>query len=559
LFKAFIIAVIAYLLMAVSGVAGVETSPGMLPNASNAVLPTARQNLNVGNWVAPEDMGLGCLATGTVDCAPALNAAAQVVANGYAVGVRLQAGTYLLNETVNTQGARIQGAGMSATLVTPPSSGDAFYCAKSPTPAQYIFGCDFSDFKIYTAGNPSSGAGIHWVGASKGSARNVIVIGMFYNFWQESSLYIEYDNTIAQGTNSNTGSAHYVMDQYGSLGNNNFKMIHAEGFGPVSASYNYGLVINNVDGAQIEGSHFGHTSVADILLQPVNTNDPIDNLLVLDTVLDPSSEYGVSCPSTPGGYTANFGQITFAGGTFHAHGVAGFYNACGMSDVHLAGETFLDMGGYAVEISAGDRFDLSGVIFDESNCGGGSASDVSLTGGTDFVLDGAQYRENSGCGGTPAYHVLIGGSADHISMLDQHFSGASTGNLTWSSWTGSWFRMTYGYTDKGLAIGTCGSSETCQINGGSGPNQGDIQFSPSASVSSGSFTLTFPDSAYATPHRWGCSFTPKTVGANAWPATSTVNITGGNATSTVIGTWNTNGSAMASSGVFMIHYVCDID
>jgi hypothetical protein len=95
----------------------IQYGPPMSPNAANAILPTARQNLNVGNFANVLDYGAD--PTGVNDSSTAINDAAGVTTNGVAVNVYLPAGRYYVkNQITIGSGQTLYGDGRGNTTIT---------------------------------------------------------------------------------------------------------------------------------------------------------------------------------------------------------------------------------------------------------------------------------------------------------------------------------------------------------------------------------------------------------------------------------------------------------
>src|SRR5271165_6301615 len=83
--------------------------------------------------------------------------------------------------------------------------GDVFYVAKA-TPAPFIFGVNFENFRIYTTSNPTHGAGLHFNQANSSAISHVQVDGEFGAYDIESCYHLFFETANADGDNSNAGS-----------------------------------------------------------------------------------------------------------------------------------------------------------------------------------------------------------------------------------------------------------------------------------------------------------------------------------------------------------------
>jgi hypothetical protein len=369
--------------------------------------------------------------------------------------VCLPAGHFKTTATipVATDNVTIQGAGYFGTLLVPVGDyGDVFYVAKAkPTP--FIFGVNFANLRIYTTGNPTHGAGIHFNQANSSTITHVQVDGMFGAYDIESSLHLFFDGANSVGNNSNSGSYGYRFHRA-----NNQAVNPSEDFvenvnvrGLSGQSISYALIVNDSDGIQFSNFHFGWSSGAAVLLQSQFPNDVIFGMYFGNGVFD-NSRYDVYATSIPG-YTGSMRLWNFTGTVFETASLDGFYaDAPALSDVIAIGDHFTLCGRHGVNISAGTRFKFGQSIFTANNRSGGDGNHVNLAGTVrDVNVDGASYSTAMSKHAVTS-NIAISGSADQISAQAQSFSGAAGRDITMESIGRAVEITTLGMTSPGNAL-----------------------------------------------------------------------------------------------------------
>jgi hypothetical protein len=420
-------------------------------DASNATSGAngARVNLGVFNIV-----DLGADPTGSADASAIIASAISTAGTGGVV--TCPNGSYKIASTVNWTkgGVSFVGNANGGCVLLPTVNGDAFEIAPSPfVVGTYLTAATMSNVTITRSDNATSGACLHTNQLQAGAFYNVSLGGCFYDNLTEQSLNVTFVNPSMSGDNTTSGATIWKLDRTSgsTVHNSGIKLIGGEIRGSHNNTYTNALQIDEVDGFQISDSHIGFVTNTAAYLDPLNDDDQIDNVFMSNTILDEAA-FGLACNSVPSPLTGYFGTISLSGSSSIQNMTnSGLYvtSACAAMDgINLAGTLFFNISNYGVDIAGGTHYNLAGSIFTDTNANNEGGSAVLIGGAVSGVnLDGAMYEVLSGAAHQPLYNIVTASTADDISALDQHFSGAATGDYSAGS-SGAHITITTAKTDQ---------------------------------------------------------------------------------------------------------------